>query len=254
MVLLGVGALTWGDAGGHESRASALSGVQRIEIDSGSGNVDVRYVPGSRGEVRQTRNGWFSGWSGGWSGDASEPLHRLDDGRLVLDTDCGWNCSVDYLVTLPTAVPVTGRMGSGSLEVSGMSSVDVEVGSGPIELRGIDGPVTARTGSGPVELADITGRVDVESGSGRIEGRDLSSRDVTARTNSGGVELELLESGSVRVETGSGGIDLTVPRAAYRVDADTGSGSTEIEVDRDPAAERSLELSTGSGGIDVRAR
>lgn len=246
LVLLGVGALTWSDSGTAEARTSPLRDVERVTIDSGSGSVDVRHVPGAQGEIRQTRHSWFGG--------RVEAQHSLSGGRLLLDTDCGWNCSVDYVVTLPTTVPVSGRIGSGSLEVTGMSSVDVEVGSGSITLREVDGPVAAHTGSGSIELAGIGGRIDVDSGSGRIEGSALRAAEVTAHTESGGVELELLSPRSVRVDTGSGGIDVTVPPGRYQVEAETGSGSEEIDVARDPDAPRSLRLSTGSGGIDVETR
>lgn len=247
LVLLGIGALTWPDAGGRESRTAELHGVERVEIESGSGSVAVRHVAGASAEVRQTRSTWVGDWFGG----ASESRYRVEDGRLVLDTDCGWNCQVDYVVTLPRPVPVTGGLDSGSLEVSGMASVDVEVGSGSVNVRGVDGPVAARTGSGPVELTDVGGPVDVETGSGSIDGRDLRAGEVRAHANAGAVRLELVDPRSVRVETGSGRIDLTVPDDRYRVDAESAAGRTAIGVETDDEARRVLELSTGSGRIEV---
>lgn len=251
LVLLGIGALTWRDAGGPESRTAELRGVERVEVGSGSGSVAVRHVAGAAAEVRQTRSTWGADWFGDWFGGASEPRHRVEDGRLVLDTDCGWNCQVDYVVTLPRPVPVTGGLDSGSLEVSGMASVDVEVGSGSVNLRGVDGPVTARTGSGPVDLTDVGGPVDVETGSGSIDGRDLRAGKIKAHANAGAVRLELVDPRSVRVETGSGRIDLTVPDDRYRVDAESSAGDTEIGVETADEARRVLELSTGSGRVEV---
>ncbi|WP_114451565.1 DUF4097 family beta strand repeat-containing protein [Halopolyspora algeriensis] len=247
LILGGVSVLTWGGFDDAEARTTAVGDIRRVEVDSGSGSVDVRYEPGAEAEVQQRKHRWWGGW---WSDDSGSN-HGVIDGVLLLDTRCGWNCTIDYTVTLPKRVPVTGDLGSGSIDIAGMSSVDIEVGSGSIAVHGSPGPVTARTGSGSIELGDVAGKIDVETGSGGIEGRNLRADDIAAHTNSGSAVLQLLSPRSVDVETGSGEIDLTVPPGPYRVDAETGSGSTEIDVDRDPGAERSLTLSTGSGGIHV---
>ncbi|MDR7302095.1 DUF4097 family beta strand repeat-containing protein [Haloactinomyces albus] len=247
LILAGISVLTWGGSDSAEVRTTALGDIRGIEIDSGSGSVDVRYEPGAEAVVQQREHRWWGGW---WADD-SKPNHSVADGELLLDTHCGWNCTVDYVVTLPKRVPVTGELGSGSLGIAGMSSVDVEVGAGSVLVREVSGPVTAHTGSGGIELVDIAGNIEADTGSGSIEGRDLRGGDITAHTSSGGVTLDLLSLRSVDVDSGSGRIELTVPRGPYRVDAETGSGSKEIDVGRAPAAERSLTLSTGSGGIHV---
>lgn len=246
LLLAGASVLTWGGFDDAEARTTALGDIRGIEIGDGSGSVDVRYEPGVRAEVEQRQDRWWAGWS-----PTPEARHSVRDGELFLDTDCGFRCSVDYVVTLPKRVAVTGELGSGSLDIAGMSSVEVDVGSGSILVRDVPGPVTARTGSGNIELDDLGGRIDVDTGSGGIEGRNLRGGDITARTDSGGVTLGLSSPRSVDVDTGSGRIELTVPRGPYRVDAETGSGTAEIDVGRDPDAERSLTLSTGSGGIEV---
>ncbi|WP_211481351.1 DUF4097 family beta strand repeat-containing protein [Actinopolyspora xinjiangensis] len=246
LVLLGGAVLAWG--GPSDVRNGSPSGVSAVELRSGSGSVDISYRAGAQPRVREERDGWWSGW-----GRSQETSYRIDDGALVLDTDCGWNCEVDYEVTLPRRVPVTGELGAGSLDVTGMSSTDVRVDSGGLELRDIDGAVRARTGSGSIELAGIGGPVDVETGSGGIEGEAIRAGEVTTRTSSGRISLELSDPRAVRADSGSGGIELTVPAEEYSVRADTGSGSTEVEVPRDSDAERSLRLSTGSGSIEVES-
>ncbi|MGJ7907848.1 DUF4097 family beta strand repeat-containing protein [Actinopolyspora sp. H202] len=246
LVLLGGAVLAWG--GPSDTSTGSPSGVTAVELRSGAGAVDISYEAGAEPRVREERDGWWGGW-----GRNSETSYRVEDGGLVLDADCGWGCDVEYEVTLPRRVPVTGTLGSGSLEVTGMSSTDVRVDSGALELRGIDGEVRAETGSGGIELTDIGGPVNVSTGSGQIEGEDIDSADVTTRTSSGGISLELSEPRSVRADTGSGGIELTVPANSYSVRADTGSGSTDIEVPRDADSERSLRLSTGSGSIEVES-
>ncbi|GAA2815622.1 DUF4097 family beta strand repeat-containing protein [Saccharopolyspora taberi] len=247
LVLLGGAALTWASVpGAAESTVTPVDGISGVELNGGSGDVEIRYVPGARGEVREeVRRSW---WGGGGSG----PAHRVEGGELRLDAECGWNCEVRYWVTLPAPVPVSGELGSGDLDVDGMTSVDARVGSGGVELRRVAGPVVVKASSGEVTLKDIGGDVDVESSSGGIDADDLRGARFRADVSSGSVSARLAAPQDVDIHTGSGGIDLSVPSGGYRVESDTGSGGEEIGVAQDPNAPRQLRLSTGSGSIEVK--
>ena len=247
LVLAGAAALTWSQADSEDTRTVPVDGIGSVQLAGGSGGVQVRYEPGARGEVRE-RVHRFGFWSGGAGAG-----HRVEGDRLVLDTGCGWNCGVEYWVTLPTPVPVRGELGSGSLDVDGMASVDARVGSGGVDVRKVDGPVRVDASSGSVSLAELGGDVEVRSSSGGVDASDLRGARFTADVGSGGVSARLTAPQSVDISTGSGGIDLDVPPGAYRVESDTGSGGEEIDVQRDPNAQRSLRVSTGSGSIQVRA-
>ncbi len=82
-----------------------------------------------------------------------------------------------------------------------------------------------------------------------------SSTSISASTGSGGVDLEFASAPDlVEVSTGSGSVEITVPEGTYAVAIDTASGSETIEgVVDDPAAERTITVDTGSGGILVQA-
>ncbi|KAA5829057.1 DUF4097 domain-containing protein [Saccharopolyspora hirsuta] len=267
LVLVGGAVAFWGPMSSAEQRTDPIGEVDRVQLGDGAGSVEIRYAPGGRGEVTQQVRRWGAAL---WGGDGAVE-HRVEGGALVLDTDCGWGCSVSYQVTLPAPVPVEGELGSGSLTVVGMRSVQAEVGSGEVDVqevpgpvnvrassgsvqvRGADGPVEVRTGSGHVELADLGGRVEVEASSGGITGRGLRGAEIVADASSGSIELELTGPRNASLSTGSGGIDLVVPADRYRVDADAGSGGADIEVVQDPSAEKRLTLSSGSGHINVRS-
>ncbi|GAA4610934.1 DUF4097 family beta strand repeat-containing protein [Saccharopolyspora hordei] len=267
LVLLGGAVAAWGALDRDEERTDPVAGIGRVVLDGGSGSVEVRYAPGGRGQVTQHVQRWgLAAW-----GDGDEAGHRVEGDTLVLDAGCGWNCSVSYQVTLPTPVPVEGELDSGSLSAVGMRSVraefrsgsvdarevsgpvDVRTGSGSVHLAGVDGPVTVRTRSGSIDLADVAGRVEAKAGSGGISGADLRGAEVVVETGSGQIELQLTGPRSAEVTTGSGGIDLTVPADRYRVETDTGSGGVDVDVVQDPAAEKRLVLSTGSGDVRVRS-
>lgn len=271
-----------------EVRRSPLDGVSDVRLEPGSGSVQIVRGPG-RAEVEQSVSRWTWPWQGG---DPSPDYHRVEGATLVLDTDCGDRCEVSYRVRLPEDVPVSGRLESGTLDVRGMRSVTAEVGSGAIGVREVGGPVdvgtgagsvrvreltgpvdvrtssgsvraaglhgdrfTARTGSGGVRMVNVAGRVDVESGSGSIDGQRVDGANLAAHSGAGSISLGVLDPRQVVVDTGSGSLDVTVPRGlgAYRVDSgDRGTGGTEIGVPQDPAADRHLQLSTGSGSVRVR--
>lgn len=262
LVLFGGVVLTWGTVQLGGERSTRVDAVERVRIDGRSGDVRIRYAPDGDGAVEQRVRRWAVFGS-------DEPNHRVEGGTLVLNGDCGWWCSVEYDVVLPAAVPVEGHVGAGDVRVSGMRSVNVEVGSGGIDLTGIErwvqartgsgsvavrdtsGPVEARSGSGEIELEAIDGRLRAHTGSGRIRGEGIASEQVYARSNSGGVRLDLTGPREAELSTGSGEIDVSVPQDSYRVDSRSGSGNVSVDVRRDPDADRRLELTTGSGNINV---
>ncbi|QGK71814.1 hypothetical protein GIY23_21920 [Allosaccharopolyspora coralli] len=191
LVLVGGAVLAWGDGLGAQqwAHASPLQRVESVRVDSGDGQVRIQHRPGAPAEVKQVvHQGWFGGWFNP-DATAGEPQHRLRGSTLELTDRCGWNCSVDYEVILPTPVGVEGTLGSGDVTVAGMSSVDMEVGSGGAEISGVDGTVRVRSGSGDLAVSDVEGSVDAETGSGGVDVRDVQGRSVRAHAGSGDVEL-----------------------------------------------------------------
>lgn len=231
----------WGEQGGREV-VTALPGITEVRLADATGEVRIRYESGARAEVRERVRTWPVGDDG--------PRHRVEGGALVLP-GCGSGCSVDYEVTLPGPVPVTGAGAAGSLEVAGMGSVDVETAVGSVDISDVSGPVRVRGSSGGIDLRDIDGDVDVTTGSGGIDGEGLGGGSIVVGADTGSIDLELTGPRVVRATTGTGGIELGVPDEAYRVDAGTGTGSRDVDVDTDPDSPRLLELRTGTGSIEV---
>lgn len=220
-----------------------LDGITEVRLDARSAGVDVRSAPGARAEVRQeieTHEG----------GDPNRPRHQVDGTSLRL-RDCGRDCSIRYVVTLPEPVPVTGELTSGALDVDGMREVDVTGGSGRLKVARVDGPVRVRTTTGRIELDGVRGSVDVESTTGQLTGEDVSAGTVAAKLRSGQIDLGLTAPRDVRAETATGTIALRVPDGPYRVDAQAGVGSRDVRVAEDPGSDRRLALRVETGGIEV---
>lgn len=255
--------------------------INEIVVNGGSGDVTVRTSEVSTVEIRRIVRFRRVEQPGA--------THRVDGATLTLNTGCGRRCSVSYDVLAPTGVTVRGRNGSGDVTLTGVSTVQLRVGSGSIRVSRASGTVEAQTGSGEIRVSDTDGEVrltagsgdirvtDVrgqarlktgsgdisvtgvhaavrlETGSGSIEGDRLNG-GVTVNTGSGDVDLTLDRANTVWAKTSSGSIDLIVPRGAYRLNVHTGSGATNLGVADDPDAPHQLELRTGSGDITVRAR
>ncbi|MFK8909094.1 hypothetical protein [Streptomyces sp. YS-3] len=209
--------------------------VRTVEVDAG--NAELTVVPGAEGEVRvQERLSWSlrkPKVRKEWDGDTLR-LRPECDGRFAV-TSLG--CSVQLDLTVPAGVGLTVRSGSGGVRVSGLTGpIDVHGGSGTVKLYGVRGPLKAVVGSGSVSGAAIgSAGAEVRSGSGHAELEFVTApRKVTAATGSGNVEL-FLPIGS-----------------HYRITGSKGSGTRHIDDSlRDPASDRLIDLSAGSGTATV---
>ena len=149
------------------------------------------------------------------------------DGDLKIDTGSG---------------PVTARDISGAL--------DVDTGSGSITVQGVTGPLRVDTGSGRVAVSDVRGDfIEIDTGSGGVTGVSLDARTLTVDTGSGSIELERVSSREILLDTGSGSIDIELLSDIDQLDADTGSGSITVRAPDDLGA--TVDIETGSGGIDL---
>ena len=101
------------------------------------------------------------------------------------------------------------------LEQSAKGPIDVETGSGNVEIRGAEGGLHAVTGSGDITAGGVPG-------------------------------------GDWKVETGSGSVTLMLsPQAAFTLNAHTGSGSIESKIAitmQGKAARNELRGVAGAGG------
>ncbi|GIG92762.1 DUF4097 family beta strand repeat-containing protein [Plantactinospora endophytica] len=218
--------------------------ITEIEVVPGAGDVVVR-----TGAVQNVRIERVVQYRGSEPNDAT---YRIEGTKLILDTDCGRHCGVSYDVLAPTGVALRGTNGSGDVNLTALTEVDIKVGSGDISVTDASGSVRAETGSGDITLTRLPGTVSAQAGSGSIEGRSLGTGKVTARTGSGDISLTLAAAGPVQASASSGSIDLTVPAGGYQVRAQADSGSTDVKVPNDPAAKNVLDIETGSGNITVR--
>ena len=262
--------------GTFESRLMLDESV-RLNVDTGSGSIEVRAGPDGeatiKGVVRVKKDGFW-----GKNGDADELLQQVRDnppielsgGRLKVghfsDRSLRKRVSVSFEIVVPADTEVVADSGSGSITVVGINApVNADTGSGSVTLENISGSVKADTGSGSVTLENITGSVMADTGSGSIHADNIAGT-FHGDTGSGSIDVEGRQEGRWTLDTGSGSVTVDLPDdAAFDVNLESSSGKIVIDHPMTMQGEMNrkhvtgevrgggplLHIDTGSGGIRV---
>ena len=262
--------------GTFESRLM-LSDTVRLNVDTGSGSIEVRSGPAGEATIKgviQVRKGGF--WGKG--GDADDLLQQVKDnppielsgGRLKVghfsDRNLRKRVSVSFEIVVPADTEVVADSGSGSITVVNIdASVSADTGSGSVTLENITGSVNADTGSGSVTLENITGDIVADTGSGSIRADNVAGA-FRGDTGSGSIKVQGRQEGRWTLDTGSGSVSVDLPDdAAFDVDLESSSGKIVIDHPMTMQGEISkkhikgdvrgggplLHIDTGSGSIRV---
>ena len=242
-------------AEGHFARTLQVTGAVDLEVQTGSGTIDVRTGDSSTvrvtGTIRVT-GGWFDSTS------AEDKVHYLETnppieqhGNLIKigrieEEELRHNVSISYEIVTPVETRLRSTSGSGEQEVSGVRGpVEASSGSGSLRLTNIGDMVRTSTGSGHITVEGVKGSVHASTGSGEIVATGVAG-GLHASTGSGSVTLRQIAPGDVEVSTGSGTLQLEGVHGAVR--AQTASGNIEVEGE----GQDSWRLSTASGNVTVR--
>jgi DUF4097 and DUF4098 domain-containing protein YvlB len=242
-------------AEGHFEKNLQVNGTVNLQVETGSGSIDVR--AGSGNEVRvsariRSSNNWFGG------GASEEAIKKLEsnppiqqsgnDIRIghIDDPELRHNISISYELVVPTSTKLHSNTGSGSQEISGIAGpVEVGTGSGSLKISSIGSEVKAQSGSGSITVDGVKGSVWARAGSGSIHATNVSG-GFDGNTGSGHLTLEQTAPGSVKAETGSGGLELHNVKGSLQARA----GSGDIRADGDATGE--WVVHTGSGSVQLR--
>jgi DUF4097 and DUF4098 domain-containing protein YvlB len=208
-------------------------GISSIAFEGGSGDVEIR-ADSTSGQIAVDRR---LSWGLGSSQPA--PDEQVQGTVLRINEACRgfvtW-CSIDYVLHVPEGTDVTLNNGSGDVALSGnLGTTQASTGSGDLDV----------SGSG-------TQQVRLETGSGDIGASRLAAKNVVGHTGSGSMDLEFVDPPSdLALQAGSGDVSVRVPRGAYAVDVETGSGDTENSVGSDPSSQNHIVVKTGSGDVEI---
>lgn len=237
------------DLSGPEGRGelrfsgAAEADLQAIEAAVHEGRVSVRVPP------IVTENGAGFGLS---IMLGRRSFHLGNVAKIAVEVELPAGSSLD-LDSGSGDVNVTGRpgalrarTGSGDVTVEEADDARVEAGSGDVHLAALrGGSVTA--GSGDIHLGEASGRVHLRTGSGDIVVSEFEG-DLTAASGSGDIHCPEVTGGSVDAHTGSGDVTVGV-REGVPVWQELSSRSGDI----DRTLSRRGEPAPGAAYVSVRA-
>jgi DUF4097 and DUF4098 domain-containing protein YvlB len=134
--------------------------------------------------------------------------------------------SIDVELVMPMSLHLEVDDGSGSIDIANIDGMlEVDDGSGSLVIHNIGANVSIDDGSGSIEINNVTGDVRIDDGSGQLKLTDIN--------------------GSVYIEDGSG--EINIKNVSNNVTVDDGSGSVKVV---DLAGSFKL-IDNGSGSIYV---
>ena len=79
--------------------------------------------------------------------------------------------------------------GSGSIDVSNVANLKIDDGSGSIDVEGAAGDVSIVDGSGSISVVGVSGSVSIDDGSGSIKVSDVENDVIIVDDGSGGLSI-----------------------------------------------------------------
>jgi hypothetical protein len=184
---------------GESPEVTITNGVGRVIVE---GREDLEAV---EIQARRFARGPDAATAEVRAGEIPVNIER-EGAALTVEAAGGRNTGVDYEVLVPAG-----------------SSVRVETGSGPVEVREVRGEVSARTEAGDVLISGSRGSVSAETAAGdvTVEGVTTETGQLALSVDSGDVVLRDLTLGTLEVGVGDGDVEL-----AGRL---RGSGTVSVE-------------------------
>jgi hypothetical protein len=179
----------------------------------------------------------------------------VSGGRLTLAAPaCAVSgCSVGFTVTVPAHVSVRVATDGGAVTVSGTSAATLDSGGGPVQATRVDGPLTVSTEGGVLSLTGLTGPLHSDTGGGPLLAQGVAAATSTVSTEGGAAQIGFTTApDAVSVDSGGGPAMLSVPGGPYALTADSGGGPQQVGIATDPAASRSIRVSSEGGLLVIQ--
>ena len=213
----------------------AVQGLERLTIDLGAGELNV--TGASQSDMISVR-----------AQACADSQAKLDDLDLTQDRrgdsldiasetgDSNWGtvnwfgstyAYIDVNIAIPAGLIIELDDGSGDINLADVSGdLSIDDGSGGIELARVTGDVQINDGSGDVRVEEVTGSVRLEDGSGDLELSNISADVHVLGDGSGDIRIATV-GGNVTVDDdGSGDIRVRDVMGSFET-GDTGSGDVD---------------------------
>lgn len=207
-------------SGQEEKRELSVDarGMETLDIEAGAGSLDVTGIPGAS-RILVTATIEIP------DADANEARQIIEEDLvLTLDND-GSRAVLEGYFRDSRRLFGEGPRVNLDVRVPDGLAVDIEDGSGPVEVRDVVGAIELEDNSGSIRITDNGGLLTIKDGSGSIE-IERSGGDVRIVDGSGSIMVAGVD-GNVTIEDGSGSIDVRDIAGDLLV-PDDGSGSFDF--------------------------
>jgi predicted membrane protein len=227
-----------------------VSGHVRLELNNGSGNVDIR---GSADGKVHVFGKATAGWSVFGNSDksvqdvvANPPIDQRDNTiHIGRNNSMFKNISIEYKIEVPHDTDIDAEVASGGITIDGVRGpVKASSASGYVHVYRVDGDTQLNAASGSIEVSGIGGILHVSSASGDITASDIKG-DFRASAASGSIKVTN-PGDRVDASSASGSIEVFGAKNDLKIHAISGS----VNVTGDPA-NRFWELKSVSGSVDI---
>lgn len=225
----------------HEETKSLTlpaEGIETLMIDCGAGFLDIKGREG-QGTIEISAEIILKGRNERRAQEFIQKNVKLTlekkGSRAILVSDIkqkfslfNWKTAVINLtVRVPKSISLNIDDGSGWIEVENtVGEVYIDDGSGKVGITNVAGNVEIEDGSGEIKVTEVTGDVKIDDGSGDILIEDASG-DVQVDDSSGDVRVRIV-GGNVTVSDSSGSIYVERVEGDF-VLKDDGSGSLRLK-------------------------
>lgn len=231
---------------GQKTINKTFDGVESIRINIASGNGIIK--KGTSNQVKITLEYTYDD-------DDYEPSFNQNGSTLRIKEEFNrrgrnWNNRgrSEWTLEIPDGLSVDMNTGSGNIEIAGLNiELDASSGSGNVEADNITGDTRLSTGSGNIYAMNMDGNLRVNTGSGTIRVSDVKG-DADLNTGSGNIRASRLE-GGLELSTGSGNVDAVGVIITDHSRFSTGSGNVDVELGGEPNSD--LQLTSGSGNATL---
>jgi hypothetical protein len=173
---------------GHDGSAVIIETHKRAPDEASVDRLRVSLVPGLDGSVRIAT--------------------AVDDGRDARPVAKN-STGVDLVVRAPRGLFFMARVGSGELEVTGMDAGgEADAASGAITMRNISGVISAHSISGAVSLSEIFGSIDAETIDAEVKLDTIAADSLVASAHRGAIRGRRVRAKRIELMTTTGNIDL----------------------------------------------
>jgi hypothetical protein len=210
----------------------------------------VQVTTGSTRRVQVTETLAYDRQAGG----PPPVTQSVSGGHLLLaDPACSVSdCTVSFALTAPPGVTVTVMTDGGPLTVAGTAGANLDSGGGPVRAARIGGPLTVSTGGGQLQLNGLAGALHADTDGGPLTAQGVDAAAATVSTGGGDAQIAFAAApDTVTVSTDGGLAAVNVPGGPYALAADSGGGPESVRIATDPAAPRSITVSSGGGPLQI---